>query len=178
MLVGVGNNANIIYLVDFSISEQYRNPDTHVHIIPSPAADSFVGTPAFASINSHLGIELGRRDDLESLVYILIYLFRGCLPWLDGEVASANMALNMKRDIDELCHNLPGEFRQMLDHLRSLAFHAKPNYDYLRALVRKLRTYSSGAQDVFPDWLLEARAETSVLHRLDTITVAEPHSHS
>jgi serine/threonine protein kinase len=87
VLIGVRNNAHIIYLVDFSLSKQYRDPNTHVHVMPGHTT-SFIGTPAFASINSHLGLELGRRDDLESLVYLLIYLVRGCLPWLNCEIAT------------------------------------------------------------------------------------------
>ncbi|OJA19171.1 hypothetical protein AZE42_13954, partial [Rhizopogon vesiculosus] len=122
---------------------------------------SFIGTPAFASINSHLGLELGRRDDLESLVYLLIYLVRGCLPWLNREIATDSTVLDMKLNMDELCRELPCEFRHMLDYLRGLAFHAKPNYDYLRALVQKLRPSSSEAEAAIPDWLPKIESETT-----------------
>jgi len=73
----------------------------------------------------------------------------------------------MKLSLDELCHGLPCEFRHMLDYLRGLAFHAKPNYDYLRALVQKLRPRSSEADATFPDWLPKIESETTVLHQLD-----------
>lgn len=171
VLIGVGNNARIIYLVDFSLSKQYRDPNTHIHAMPGHTT-SFIGTPAFASINSHLGLELGRRDDLESLVYLLIYLVRGRLPWLDREITTDNMVLDMKLSMDELCRELPCEFRHMLDYLRSLAFHAKPNYDYLRALVQKLRPRSSEAEAALPDWLPKIESETTVLHQPDKTRAA------
>jgi hypothetical protein len=77
------------------------------------------------------------------------------------------MVLDMKRNMDELCRELTGEFRHMLDYLRGLAFHAKPNYDYLRALIRKIRPGSSEAEDALPDWLLKTKLETAVLHQSD-----------
>src|ERR1700710_2195815 len=94
VLVGAGNNAHIIYLVDFNLSKQYRNLNTHVHIMPGHTT-SFIGTPAFASINGHLGLELGRRDDLESLIYLLICLVGGCLPWLGFEPTSDSTVLDI-----------------------------------------------------------------------------------
>lgn len=170
ILIGAGNNAHIIYLVDFGLSKQYRDPNTHIHITPGHTT-SFIGTPAFASINSHLRLELGRRDDLESLVYLLMYLVRGFLPWMDRKITSDAMVLDMKRDMDELCRELPHEFRHMLDYLRGLAFHAKPNYDYLRALIRKIPR-SSEVEDALPDWLLKTKSETNVLHQSDTTSTA------
>ncbi|OAX31092.1 kinase-like protein, partial [Rhizopogon vinicolor AM-OR11-026] len=137
VLIGIGNNTHIIYLVDFSISKQYRDPNTHVHIMPGHTT-SLIGTPAPTPINSHCGLELGRRDDLELLIYLLIYLVHGCLPWLNREITTDSIVLDMKLNMDELCHELPCKFRHMLDYLRGLAFHAKPNYSYLRVLVQKL----------------------------------------
>ena len=173
VLVGAGNNAHIIYLVDFNLSKQYRNPNTHVHVMPGHTT-SFIGTPAFASINGHLGLELGRRDDLESLVYLLIYLVRGCLPWLGRETTSDSTVLDMKRNVDELCRELPCEFRHMLNYLHGLAFHDKPNYDHLRALVQKLRSGSSEAEGALLDWLPKIESETTALHQPDTTRIASP----
>ena len=78
--MGVGRHASIVYLIDFGLSKEYRDPNTHQHI-PFNNGLGFIGTAAFVSINSHLGSELGRRDDLESLAYVLFYFLWGFLPW-------------------------------------------------------------------------------------------------
>lgn len=168
ILVGVGDKAHIIYLIDFSLSKQYRDPRTHIHIKPNDTS-SFIGTLAFASINSHLGLELGRRDDLESLVYLLIYLVRGSLPWVHLETMSA--VLDMKRNTDELCRELPGEFRRMLDYLHGLAFQARPDYDYLQSLVRKLCLHSPETNIDLPDWL-KNQPRTTTVHQLHVTDLA------
>lgn len=59
-----------------------------------------VGTARFVSINTHKGQEQSRRDDLESLAYVLIYLFKGRLPWQVAELK----ALSNKQDKYELIH--------------------------------------------------------------------------
>ncbi|KAG1720305.1 kinase-like domain-containing protein [Suillus paluster] len=166
VLIGVGNNAHIIYLINFSLSKQYRDPNTHIHVMPRHTT-SFIGTPAFASINSHLGLELGRHNDLKSLVYLLIYLVHGCLPWLDHEITTDNTVLNMKLNMDELCHDLPCEFCHILNYLHGLAFHAKPDYNYLQALVQKVHPSSSKAEAALLDWLPKIKSETTVLHQPD-----------
>jgi serine/threonine protein kinase len=78
--MGVGRHANVVHLIDFGLSKEYRDPDTHLHM-PFNKGLGFTGTATFASINSHLGLELGRRDDLESLTYILFYFLWGFLLW-------------------------------------------------------------------------------------------------
>ncbi|KAI0247250.1 kinase-like domain-containing protein, partial [Lactifluus subvellereus] len=76
ILTGLGDAAYIVYLADFGIAKRFHNPNTHAHV-PLSNGQHLVGCLAFTSINSHLGIELSRRDDLESLAYVLVYLLRG-----------------------------------------------------------------------------------------------------
>lgn len=72
IVIGVGDRTNLVYLIDFGLSKEYRSPYTAKHI-PYKKGLGFIGTTTFASINSHMGLELGRRDDLESLAYVLFY---------------------------------------------------------------------------------------------------------
>ena len=79
-VIGSGAKKNIIYLIDFGISKRYKNLKTKVHI-PYQEGQTMKGTARYTSINSHLGVSLSRRDDLESLAYCLIYFYKGSLPW-------------------------------------------------------------------------------------------------
>jgi serine/threonine protein kinase len=78
--MGVGEQANLVHLIDFGLSKEFRDPKTHAHV-PYKKDLGLAGTAMFASINSHQGLELGRRDDLESLAYISFYFLWGFLPW-------------------------------------------------------------------------------------------------
>ena len=84
--VGI-RNPNKIFLVDFGLAKHFMKKVTDekertkmVHI-PLSDGHSLIGTPRYASVNSHMGLEQSRRDDLESLVYVIVYLLNGSLPW-------------------------------------------------------------------------------------------------
>ena len=79
-LIGLGEKSNIIHLIDFGLSKRYRSGKTKLHI-PFRDNREMNGTIRYASLNTHMGIEQSRRDDLESLSYMLIYLLKGTLPW-------------------------------------------------------------------------------------------------
>lgn len=81
-LMGVGANSHVVYLVDLGFVNRIIDPKTKKHI-EYQKRESLTGTATFASINAHNGDELSRRDDLESIAYVLIYLLRGKLPWCD-----------------------------------------------------------------------------------------------
>lgn len=81
-LVGTGKRANVIYIVDYGLAKRFKDSSTEIHI-KYQKNSKIVGTVRYSSINSHLGRELSRRDDLESLAYILIYFLKGKLPWMN-----------------------------------------------------------------------------------------------
>ncbi len=78
--MGLRKQANIVHLINFGLLKEYRDPNIHTHI-PFNTGLGLIGSATFASINSHLGLELGRRDDLESLAYMLFYFLWGYLLW-------------------------------------------------------------------------------------------------
>jgi serine/threonine protein kinase len=148
--VGLGDSMQTLFVVDFGITKIYWNAATETHI-PFCRGHPLTGTPAFTSINNHLGLEPGRCDDLELFAYMLIYFLLGSLPWLTSnhEKLSTSDILECKVDttIADLCDGIPSEFANILVYSRSLSFSEDPDYDYLRSLLRGLRTIEIGLLD-------------------------------
>jgi len=136
---------NIIYIIDFGFSHQYRSSRTGKHIKYKNRRLT-IGSLLYLSINGNLGYEQSRRDDLESLGYMLILLATGSLPWLKKENLKINNYLeyfkiyNLKKavSIEKLCEGLPEEFTKYIKYSRSLDFEEDPNYDYLRSLFSSI----------------------------------------
>ncbi|THU97431.1 kinase-like protein [Dendrothele bispora CBS 962.96] len=127
-----------VYIIDFGLAKKFRDPHTQLHI-PYRENKHLLGTARYMSIKTHLGAEQSRRDDLESLAYLLIHFLRGALPW-EGQKRDEDMNDNrirrMKMDTptDTLCQGLPNEFGIFLEYARALRFDEKPDYSYLRKL--------------------------------------------
>jgi len=79
-LRGQGPNSDVIYSIDFGLAKRYRHPHTGQHI-QLKNHQSLIGTARFVSIHTHYGLLQSRRDDLESLGYLFVYLAKGKLPW-------------------------------------------------------------------------------------------------
>jgi serine/threonine protein kinase len=148
--MGVGEQANLVHLIDFGLSKEFRDPKTHAHI-PYKKDLGLAGTAMFASINSHQGLELGRRDDLESLAYVSFYFLWGFLPW---QGLGEEEMLESKRAIStcDLFHELPMEFRAFLEHCRSLSFEGKPNYDHFLTVFDNLLSTEVSQSGTAFDW--------------------------
>ncbi|KAI5990667.1 kinase-like domain-containing protein [Pisolithus albus] len=138
VLISTGQNTSVVYLIDFSIAKQYRDPYTHLHNAFGKCG-GFLGSYAFASINSQLGFEPGRRDEIESLAYLLTYFSCGSLPWLGHPSFDSEALVNMKKDISQR-DDIPQALKTMLSYSRSLPFTQKPDYAYLQTLVANICT--------------------------------------
>ncbi len=158
-LMGLGREANIVYIIDFGLAKKYRDHKTHMHI-PYRENKNLTGTARYASINTHDGIEQCRRDDLESLGFVLMYFNRGTLPWQGLRAATKKQKYQKIFDrkkstsIEELCKNHPPEFASYLRYCRSLRFDDRPDYAYLRTLFRDLYLREGYADDSIYDWSL------------------------
>ena len=140
-LIGIHEKSNIIYLIDFGLSKRYKNPKTHQHI-PYREGRALTGTARYVSINTHMGIEQSRRDDLESIGYMLIYFLKGVLPWQGlkngNEKYTRIMEKKLQIPTEILCYGLPDEITYYIKYCKSLRFEDRPDYDYLRGLFIKL----------------------------------------
>src|SRR5258708_4579469 len=137
IILGIGDQTNLVYLIDFGLSKEFQDPNTHKHI-PYNDGLGFMGTLTFTSINSHLGLELGRQDDLESLTYLLFYLLWGFLLWQGLRKGKAIQEQKCTITTHRLFLDLPVEFHTFFEHCHSLSFDDKPNYDYLYNLFSSL----------------------------------------
>lgn len=118
-VVGLNDQGANIFCVDFGLSKRYRHPKNLQHI-PHRDGRSLTGTPRYASINNHLGIEQSRRDDLESIGYVLIYFLKGSLPWQGLKAKNAQkkyrLILEKKQQVSiaQLCQGCPSQFAEFL----------------------------------------------------------------
>ena len=156
-LIGIGENAKTIYLIDFGLSKKYR--DENGNHIPYRDKKGLVGTARYASINSHLGIEQCRRDDLEAVGYLLIYFLKGNLPWQNLQIENKNekfrKILEIKKNTptDILCKDTPKEFAYYLDYVKKLGFEDKPDYEFLKGLFVNVMKKNHFEMDNDFDWV-------------------------
>ena len=150
---------NIIYIIDFGFSHQYRSSRTGKHIKYIDRKMT-IGSLCYLFVNGNKGYEQSRRDDLESLGYMLIFLATGNLPWLRFENLKINKAAiyyrvyNLKKQLSgkQLCEGLPEEFAKYIDYCRKLDFEEDPNYDYLRRLFSSILDKNQEKNDLNFFW--------------------------
>lgn len=150
----------LIYIIDFGLSKKYKSSRTGKHI-PFSKQKYFSGNLKFSSVNNMKGIIPSRRDDLESLGYMLIYLYKNKLPWEDidsnnlRDVAYKLFDIKALFPINDLCKDLPYEMTEYMIYTKSLKFDEKPNYSYLRKLFEIMLTKISSANDLKFSWINE-----------------------
>jgi casein kinase 1 len=138
LIGGTESTKNNIYIIDFGLAKCYKNSEGE-HI-PFREGKNLTGTARYASINTHIGYEQSRRDDLETIGHVLLYFLRGSLPWQGLPGRSKNEKYNnIKRKkkevtIDELCLNQPLEFKEYMNYCRGLSFTGDPDFKYILSL--------------------------------------------
>lgn len=149
--MGVHSNTDRkVYMLDFGLARQYTNQAGEVR--PPRTAAGFRGTVRYASINAHKNREMGRHDDLWSLFYMLVEFATGQLPW--RKMKDKEQVGNMKDKYDHalFLKQLPGEFRQFLNHLQGLEYADSPDYAVLQSLVRQCMQRKGVAETDLFDW--------------------------
>jgi len=161
-----------VFLIDFGLARRYLLPSGEVR----PARDSsgFRGTARYASINSHLCKDLGRRDDLWSLFYVLIEFAKGTLPWRRVKDKDQIGEVKIQYNNAQLVKDLPKEFFLFMQHIQSLQYEDKPDYLYLHNLLQTI-CKSLGVNENTPlDWELSS----TPLHKPSPKSHSPEHSSS
>eukprot|EP00703_Trepomonas_sp_PC1_P005288 JAP91318.1 Kinase, CK1 Casein kinase [Trepomonas sp. PC1] len=153
--IGRGRRKQTVFLIDYGLSKRYQIQNQH---IPYKEHKSLTGTARYCSINTHLGIEQSRRDDLESLGYILVYFIKGSLPWQGLKAATKKqkyekiLERKLAIPVEQLTRGHPSEFGAYLHYCKSLRFDDRPDYGYLRKLFRELFVREGYIYDYSFDW--------------------------
>ena len=166
-VMGLSEHSKNVFLIDFGCAKKYMKGKSHIEFLDS---QELVGNLRFCSIRNLVGIRQTRRDDLQSLAYILIFFLKGSLPW--QKLENEDYWIQRKKsdyhyfgfrqewftekywtDVDELCHDLPPEFNTFLNYCLNLQYSQKPDYAYLRTLMKDVFKRFGFVFDYQYDWV-------------------------
>lgn len=162
--MGLNDKWTTVHVLDFGLAKRFRNPDTLVHNAYKEKKN-LTGTARYVSKNTHMGIEQSRRDDLESLGYVFLYFLRGSLPWQGLRAKTKEdkyqKILQCKKStpIETLCQSFPYEFVSYLRYVSSLQFDERPDYRYLRRLMKIAFQRAGYKCDFEYDWIVKYKKE-------------------
>ena len=150
---------NVIYLIDFGLCKKYRSSKTEKHIMPK-ITKFFNGTMNFASYNALKGKEQSRRDDLISLGYVLIFLFKKKLPWnldvhnFNNDKYNELIKIKKTNANGNLFIDIPEELKQYINYTKNLKFEQDPDYEYLKSLLYQILVRKNiDIKNIFFSWI-------------------------
>ena len=156
-VMGRGLKSHIVYILDFGLAKKFWSSSHKCHI-PFCRGKKLTGTARYASINALSGCEQSRRDDLESVGYIIMYFVRGSLPWQGLKINKKDdrykKICEKKKETSakDLCAGFPKELETFVSYTRNLKFTELPNYEYLRILLKTVINNLGSTIDFFYDW--------------------------
>ena len=151
-------------MIDFGLSTKYIDSSGNHNVYNKNA--NFTGSYRFSSIRNHKGILQSRRDDLESIGYMLLYFLKGKLPWqglnknnTDDKNIHIENIYKVKRNtsLEELCKDVPPQFLIFIKYSRILPFNKRPDYNYLKSLFLDLFSKNDYKFDNIFDWNIKAK---------------------
>lgn len=155
LAVGRREGDNQVHVISFGLAKYYRDPWSHLHESDRENEECACTIP-YMSIHAHRDVRLSRRDDMESLGYVLLYLSRGSLPWEELDIdEQLDEIEELKISIEESCPDALAEIFVYFEHVRSLKFDEKPNYSYLRKIFRDLLERQSFQNGYLFDWVVD-----------------------
>ena len=170
-VMGLKRYNDRLYILDFGLAKKYRSSRTLIQY-PYIKKKKLTGTARYASIHALEAYEQSRRDDLESVGYVLMYFLRGSLPWQGLKVKSKEdrykRILEKKKETssEELCRGYPHEFYQYVEYSKNLEYEDNPDYDMLKQLFIDVIKHINAKMDYIYDWTtkedLLRRKETKI----------------
>jgi serine/threonine protein kinase len=158
LVIGYKGKEKNIYLIDFGLSKSIIGEKKNFNLLSIKKEKIVVGTVRYISMNTHLGNEQYKKDDLESLAYIMVYFIKGELPWQNIKAKSRKekyskiYQLKKKMVPNELCNFLPEEMKTFLNYILNLSVKVKPDYSKLMNLINNLMNKYSYCNDLQFDW--------------------------
>ena len=160
---------NMVYIIDFGLSKKFRSKKgKHIRF---SITNNITGTPRYCSINALRGAEQSRRDDLESLFYVILYFFRGSVPWQNLKIKSRNERFNKINEIKKninykiLCQKLPEEFYEFGNYIKNMKFEEDPDYKYLQKLFYSILLKMNEVNDDKFSWIILNTNNNSLSHK-------------
>lgn len=156
-MFGIKNKQTTLYIADFGLAKKYQNGHRGLHL-PYKEDKAFVGTACYASLNTHLGVQQSRRDDLESLMYVVCYFIQSRLPWqrkyrTKEEKHNSTRLQKMLVTAEELFMGYHPGFTSALTYIRSIGFADTPDYAMLKHTFRTIAMETRVVLDLAFEWL-------------------------